>query len=378
MNLRFLGIALVSSFFLFSCSMDEVREKTSKLTTELAMKVAPEVTPKQKKVIQKKANRIKFKKQQRLSKSKMNRVKLRKGQWVTTLSKMKSGNKDVTLTTTKVIAISRKSITLETETYTASDDAVRTISQITFKNLNASPKLSYSKAEHDRVAKNVKIIRMLTKSGDDPVQVVPKKYLVAMQGSAASSNYSSVRVGGITKAKCSTTYIKSSRCIQYKIDASIIGVSVGGTVFAHAKIPISGIVKIDGDGQMDPKLLKRFVLPILKGQADYTKGNRFYNLDNIDRMPGIRLFGNAVLSFMTKLSTGYWDTFDPTNGYTAIHSKIAEQLPFDKISSRYFFESDILFRLNTLRAVVFDIPMETLYGDEKSNLKITKILNDFL
>jgi glycosyltransferase involved in cell wall biosynthesis len=157
---------------------------------------------------------------------------------------------------------------------------------------------------------------------------------------------------------------------------------VGGAVLAGYTAAISDgadvIVKIDGDGQMDPSLLPRFIAPILKGEADYTKGNRFYDLVQIGNMPPMRLFGNAVLSFMTKLSSGYWSIFDPTNGYTAIHAKIAAYLPMDKIDNRYFFETDMLFRLNTLRAVVVDIPMNAVYGDEKSNLHISKILVEFL
>jgi dolichol-phosphate mannosyltransferase len=156
---------------------------------------------------------------------------------------------------------------------------------------------------------------------------------------------------------------------------------VGGAVmtgYARAiddKIDI--IVKIDGDGQMDPALIKNFIGPIIAGEADYTKGNRFFNLDEIGAMPKMRLIGNAVLSFMTKFSSGYWDLFDPTNGYTAIHSNVAQYLPTKKISKRYFFETDILFRLNTLRAVVVDVPMDAKYGDESSNLKIHKVVTEF-
>lgn len=137
---------------------------------------------------------------------------------------------------------------------------------------------------------------------------------------------------------------------------------VGGAVMTGYKAAIKGgndiIVKIDGDGQMDPILIPNFIEPIQTGEADYTKGNRFYNLEKIKEMPPVRLFGNAVLSFLAKLSTGYWDLFDPTNGYTAIHSDVVSQFPFDKISNRYFFETDMLFRLNTFRAVVIDIPMD--------------------
>jgi glycosyltransferase involved in cell wall biosynthesis len=138
------------------------------------------------------------------------------------------------------------------------------------------------------------------------------------------------------------------------------------------------VVKIDGDGQMDPTLLPQFIAPILEGYADYTKGNRFFDLSELSQMPFVRLLGNAVLSFMSKISSGYWDIFDPTNGYTAIHARVIEHLPLEKISARYFFESDMLFRLNTLRCKVMDVPMDAHYGDEKSNLKISSVLFDFL
>lgn len=161
-----------------------------------------------------------------------------------------------------------------------------------------------------------------------------------------------------------------------------INLGVGGAVMngysAAIQDNMSIIVKVDGDGQMDPNLISQFVAPIINGEADYTKGNRFFDLEEIHSMPKMRLFGNAILSFMTKFSSGYWDLFDPTNGFTAIHRDVAKHLPFNKISNRYFFETDILFRLNTLRAVVIDIPMDAKYGDEESNLKISKIVGEFL
>lgn len=156
---------------------------------------------------------------------------------------------------------------------------------------------------------------------------------------------------------------------------------VGGAVMTGYQAAIDDgmeiIVKVDGDGQMDPSLILDFVAPIASGEADYTKGNRFFDLEEIRAMPKSRLFGNAALSFMTKLSSGYWDLFDPTNGYTAIHRDVAIHIPFHKVSRRYFFETDMLFRLNTLRAVVVDVPMAAKYGEEESNLKISKILGEF-
>ena len=157
---------------------------------------------------------------------------------------------------------------------------------------------------------------------------------------------------------------------------------VGGAIVTAYKAAIADgmdiVVKIDGDGQMNPALLPIFVRPLLRQQADYTKGNRFYRPESVQDMPTLRLFGNGVLSFLTKLSCGYWNVMDPTNGYTAIRTHILREIPLDKLENRYFFETDMLFRLNTVRAVVKDVPMDSVYADEESNLKIGKILPEFL
>lgn len=178
-------------------------------------------------------------------------------------------------------------------------------------------------------------------------------------------------------------YVQSNcRDPRVRVHFNPENLGVGGAVlrgYAEAlECGASIIVKIDGDGQMDPALIPAFIEPILRGEADYTKGNRFFDLTNIHRMPAMRIIGNAVLSFMAKLSTGYWDLFDPTNGFTAIHADVARRLAADKISHRYFFETDLLFRLNTMRAVVVDIPMDAFYGDEVSNLRISRISGEFL
>jgi glycosyltransferase involved in cell wall biosynthesis len=137
------------------------------------------------------------------------------------------------------------------------------------------------------------------------------------------------------------------------------------------------IVKLDGDGQMDPSLIPRFVRSILAGQADYAKGNRFFDIGGVGSMPWLRFIGNAALSFISKLSSGYWDLFDPNNGYTAIHASVLHLLPLDRISRRWFFESDMLFRLNTIRAAVVEIPMEARYADESSNLRPGTLVVEF-
>ena len=157
---------------------------------------------------------------------------------------------------------------------------------------------------------------------------------------------------------------------------------VGGATMTGYQAAVQGgmdiAIKIDGDGQMDPGLIGAFVEPILDGRADYTKGNRFYDPEDLKGMPAGRLLGNAVLSFMSKASSGYWNIFDPTNGYTAIRASVIEYLPLDKISRRYFVETDLLFRLNLLRCRVVDIPMAAVYEGEESNLRIMKVILPFL
>ncbi len=138
------------------------------------------------------------------------------------------------------------------------------------------------------------------------------------------------------------------------------------------------IVKVDGDGQMDPKFIPTLARPIMEGRADYTKGNRFYLMEGLAGMPYMRLFGNLMLSFVSKLSSGYWKIFDPTNGFTAIHGRVAALLVSQRIDEGYFFESDMLFHLNLWRAVVADVPMRASYGDERSTLSIPRVVAPFL
>jgi dolichol-phosphate mannosyltransferase len=137
------------------------------------------------------------------------------------------------------------------------------------------------------------------------------------------------------------------------------------------------LVKLDADGQMDPAGIPTLVAPILVGEADYTKGNRFFDLEGLGSMPLLRLLGNSMLSFLNKLSSGYWELFDPTNGHTALHAAVARSLPMEKVAQRYFFESDLLFRLGTLRAVVVDVPMPVVYAGENSSLVVRRALFEF-
>ena len=137
------------------------------------------------------------------------------------------------------------------------------------------------------------------------------------------------------------------------------------------------VIKMDGDGQMSPAYLPELLTPLILGQADYTKGNRFRDIPSLQKMPFIRRFGNVGLSFLSKAATGYWNCFDPTNGFIAIRIETLAKLPLEQIDKSYFFETSMLSYLYLLGAYIIEIPMPSRYGEEQSSLSIGKVLVEF-
>jgi glycosyltransferase involved in cell wall biosynthesis len=156
---------------------------------------------------------------------------------------------------------------------------------------------------------------------------------------------------------------------------------VGGAMrsgFLEAlKRKLDVVVKMDGDDQMDPAHLAAFVEPLLDGDADVTKGNRYHSPNSLAGMPTVRIIGNAGLTFMVKAASGYWANFDPANGYVALRREVLERIQIEKLPLRYFFESGLLIELGILRAVVRDVPIDARYGDEHSSLSIPRTLFGF-
>ena len=156
---------------------------------------------------------------------------------------------------------------------------------------------------------------------------------------------------------------------------------VGGAVVTGFKKALEYeseiVVKVDGDGQMDPKHIPDLIAPLIAGEADYTKGNRFRDFNSLGQMPFIRRIGNLGLSFLSKAATGYWNIFDPTNGYFAIRADVLAQLPLDKLDEGYFFETSMLSRLYLLSACVQDVTIPAKYGNESSSLSIRRALFEF-
>jgi dolichol-phosphate mannosyltransferase len=137
------------------------------------------------------------------------------------------------------------------------------------------------------------------------------------------------------------------------------------------------VVKIDGDGQMPLSMLPKLIEPLIIGQADYVKGNRFRDFQAIRKMPPLRRFGNVALSFLAKVATGYWHCFDPTNGFVAIRAEVLSQMPLHRIDPGYFFEISMLSYLYLLGAVVDEEPMPARYEGEPSSLSIPRVLLNF-
>ncbi len=137
------------------------------------------------------------------------------------------------------------------------------------------------------------------------------------------------------------------------------------------------IIKLDGDGQMDSAHIPALITPLIEGKADYAKGNRFRDFQSLQQMPFIRRIGNLGLSFLTKAATGYWNIFDPTNGYFAIHAEILAQLPLNKLDNRYYFETSMLSHLYLLNAFILDVPIPARYRNETSSMSIWRVLVEF-
>jgi len=164
--------------------------------------------------------------------------------------------------------------------------------------------------------------------------------------------------------------------IRHEHNQGVGGAMVTG--FRKAlELGVQVMVKIDGDHQMDPAHIPALVTPLLEGKADYAKGNRFRDFESLRHMPLIRRIGNLGLSFLTKAATGYWNCFDPTNGFFAIRAEILAQLPLERIDRRYFFETSMLANLYLLDAFILDVPIPARYRGERSSMSIRRVLVEF-
>ena len=146
------------------------------------------------------------------------------------------------------------------------------------------------------------------------------------------------------------------------------------------------IVKLDSDGQMDPAHIPLLIEPILRGGADYSKGNRLAptrlmppgtSADALKAMPPVRRLANRLLSILHRGATGYWRIGDPANGYTAVHAEALRRMTLDDLADCFFFETDMLFGLRKIGARVADVPLPARYSDEVSSVSLRRVAPRF-
>lgn len=157
---------------------------------------------------------------------------------------------------------------------------------------------------------------------------------------------------------------------------------VGGAIItAHrAAMELGADVNVvmAGDAQMDPDYLPSLLDRVTTQGFGFAKANRFYSPESFDGMPRYRVFGNISLSFLTKLASGYWNLFDPQNGYTAIRTEVLRRVPLDRVAKRYSFENDLLIHLNILQVSAVDVPIPAVYGEEVSSIRLSKVIPELV
>jgi glycosyltransferase involved in cell wall biosynthesis len=157
---------------------------------------------------------------------------------------------------------------------------------------------------------------------------------------------------------------------------------VGGAIITghRAAIELGSDVNVvmAGDAQMDPQHLPALLDRVTDDGFGFSKANRFYAPESFHGMPRYRVFGNVVLSFMTKLASGYWHLFDPQNGYTAVRTDVLRNVPLDHVAKRYSFENDLLIHLNIQQVSAVDVPVPAVYGDEVSSIRLGKVVPELM
>jgi len=167
------------------------------------------------------------------------------------------------------------------------------------------------------------------------------------------------------------------RLIRHEINQGVGGSIITGH---HAAVELGSDVNVimAGDAQMDPDYLPSLLDKVTDEGYGFAKANRFFSPESFEGMPKYRVFGNIVLSFMTKLASGYWHLFDPQNGYTAIRTSELNRLPLENVARRYSFENDLLVHLNILQVSAVDVPIPAVYGEEVSSIKLRKVIPELL
>ncbi|UJG41534.1 MAG: glycosyltransferase family 2 protein [Candidatus Heimdallarchaeum aukensis] len=148
------------------------------------------------------------------------------------------------------------------------------------------------------------------------------------------------------------------------VNGFLLGEELGADIF----------VRIDGDGQMKAELLPKFLDPLIDEDYDFAKGNRMSNKKLREQMPKYRFIGNKILTWITKITTGYWNVNDAQNGYTAMKKETFKKIRHEKLNAGYTFENSMLFELSLINAKIKEIEMKAIYQNESSSIKLRNFI----
>ncbi|MEO6826806.1 MAG: glycosyltransferase family 2 protein [Microbacteriaceae bacterium] len=165
--------------------------------------------------------------------------------------------------------------------------------------------------------------------------------------------------------------------IQHEINQGVGGAIITGHL-AAIELGVDVNVVMAGDAQMDPAYLPSLLDRVTTDGYGFAKANRFFAPESFTGMPKYRVLGNIVLSFMTKLASGYWHLFDPQNGYTAIRTEVLARVPLKNVARRYSFENDLLIHLNILQIPAIDVPIPAVYGEEVSSIRLSRVVPELM
>ena len=161
--------------------------------------------------------------------------------------------------------------------------------------------------------------------------------------------------------------------VRHELNTGVGGAMKTGYRAAVAD-DVDVVAAMGGDGQMDPDILDRIIHPVVSGDADFSKGNRLRNAEYRDDMSPWRTFGNFLLTYLTRISSGYWRMMDPQNGYTAVSKTALERVELDTLYDDYGFCNHLLVRLNRQGLHIADVSMHAVYGDETSHIRYARFV----
>jgi glycosyltransferase involved in cell wall biosynthesis len=188
-----------------------------------------------------------------------------------------------------------------------------------------------------------------------------------------------IRVGSLASAQ-SDDDAEAPAAFEERLVAvrHVTNAGVGGAITTGYRCALADDIDVtavmSGDGQMEPAILDRILAPVVRGEAAYSKGNRLRYGEYRREMSRWRTFGNYLLTYLTRIASGYWGMMDPQNGYTAVSKAALETVDLDSLYQDYGFCNDLLVRLNTHGFTVADVPMRAVYGDETSHIRYSRFV----